>query len=808
MALSELLRGVLSELTNNPLLALARLYRRPLPQVEGTTRLAGIRAPVEILRDKWGVPHIYARSSEDASFAQGYVHAQDRLWQLELNRRVGHGRLSELFGELAFGTDRLLRTIGLGRAAYTSLQRADEPIRELLEAYARGVNAYVDKNRKRLPIEFTLLRLDPEPWQPIDSLAWGQMMAWGLSTNWDSELLNGALIAKLGPERAARLKGEYPKDNPIVLPDHRWAALEAEVIAEFKAAQAWLPMTSVQGMSNNWVVDGKKSVTGKPLLANDPHLGLQMPSIWYENHLVAPDLEVTGVSLPGAPGVVIGHNAHIAWGFTAAVPDTADLFVEKIDPKDHRRYEFQGKWREAQVIREQVPVKGGPARTIEIVITHHGPIVNDLSAIQPSGLALALKWVGHEENRINRAAFKLNRARNWKEFRAALADWDAPSMSAVYADREGNIGYQMTGRVPIRKKGRGQTAVPGWTGEYEWVGTIPADELPSVLNPPQHYLASANNQLTGEGYKHFLSSETMNGFRARRIVAMLGEKEQLAADDFQRMQLDQFCAPAKTFCALVGSLEPALLQQPILQGVRGQAERALGVMRRWDHRLTADSVPGALYELMQHFVARRILEPHLGELTEPAMGVGFHPVLNPVVLGFLDRMPLVIQDLLVQDDKSWWSGRTREELLASALYDAIHYLTTAVGPRLDEWQWGKIHFAAFNHPLGAKKPLDKIFSRGPFPYGGDTHTVWQAAYVPKLPLQAEGGFTASWRQILDLADWDASRAVHTTGQSGHPASPHYDDMIPMWLNGEYHPLLWSRARVEAHLESRLTLEPT
>ncbi len=797
----------LRELPSNPLLALTRLYRRPLPRVSGTLRASGLRAPVEVLRDRWGVPHIYARSTEDVVFGQGFVQAQDRLWQLELNRRVGHGRLAEIFGELAFDTDRLLRTIGLGRAAHLNLSRADDESHMLLDAYSRGVNAYIEQNRKRLPLEFTLLRLDPEPWQPIDSLAWGQMMAWGLSTNWDSELLNGAIASRLGPERAARLRGEYPKDNPIIVPGQSWGSLHAEVIAEFRGAQKWLPLSGMQGMSNNWVVDGTKSVTGKPLLANDPHLGLQMPSIWYENHLIAPDLEATGVSLPGAPGVVIGHNAHIAWGFTAAVPDTADLFIEKLDPAQPGRYEYQGKWHDAQIIREQVPVKGEAARTIEIVITRHGPLVTRLSPIAPPGMALSLKWIGHEENHVYRAPLELNRARNWTEFVAAVADWDAPSMNAVYADREGNIGYQMTGRVPIRKNGRGQTPVPGWTGEYEWVGTIPKDELPSSYNPAQHYFASANNQVAGKEYPHFLTTETMNGFRARRIVAMLTEKEKLSGDDFARMQLDQYCAPAKPFCALLAQRKATILAQPILSPVHAQAERALGVIERWDHRLTADSVPGALYELTQYFVCRRVLEPLLGELTEPALGVGFHPLLNPVILGYLDRTQLVIHDLLVADAHDWWKGRTRDELLAHALYDALHYLTTACGPELDAWHWGTIHFAAFNHPLGAKKPLDKIFSRGPFPYGGDTHTVWQAAFVPRLPLQAEGGFTASWRQIIDLSDWDASRAIHTTGQSGHPASKHYDDMIPMWLNGEYHPLLWSRARVEAHLESRLDLEP-
>jgi penicillin G amidase len=802
----------LSDLGTNPLGSIARLFRWPLPQVEGKISLRGLGGRVEVLRDRWGVPHIYARDEDDLAFAQGYVHAQDRLWQMELNRRVGRGRLSELFGELAVPTDTLLRTIGIPRAAQASFEDADAESRRALECYARGVNAFIDGHKWRLPIEFMLLRTRPEPWQPVDTLAWGQMMAWALTTNWDSELVNAALLARVGVEKAARLKGEYTQENPIVLPGHTWERLLESFREQFRAAEGWLPLAGVGGMSNNWVIDGHKSKTGKPLLANDPHLSAQMPSIWYENHLICPTLEVTGVSLPGAPGVVIGHNQHIAWGLTAGLTDTADLYVEKMAPGSRDRYEVEGgRLEQAAVLREQLRVRGEEApREIEIRITRHGPIVSSISPLAESGsgYALALRWVGHEPNHLPGASLKLNRAKNFEEFSEALRGWTAPAMNVVYADAKGGIGYHLAGAVPVRKHGRGLVPVPGWTGEYEWTGYVPHEELPHQQNPAQHFYASANNRIVGPEYPHFLGADHMNGYRARRITELLCAKETLDHDDFARMHVDLFCGPAPGFCRTLTSLRDQILADPSLASHKTAAEDALRRIASWDHVLSPDSVAASIYELVLHHAQRRLFEPWLGDLTEHFCGVGFHPVLNPNVIGCLDRAQLIAMRILQSDDeKDLIKTGTRASILAGALADALTYLNTTLGPRASEWRWGAIHPVAFHHPLGAKKPLDRIFNRGPYPYGGDTNTVWQASWTPRLPIAPEGGFTASWRQIIDCGDWDASRAIHTTGQSGHPASRHYDDMIPMWLRGEYHPMLWSRPRVEENTTHRLFLEP-
>jgi len=787
------------------------LMRRSLPQVDGVLKTEGLSAPVEIIRDQWGVPHIYAQTMDDLLCAQGFVHAQDRLWQMEMNRRVGYGQLAELFGELAFSTDHFLRTVGFARAAQNDLQHLDAESLRTLESYARGVNAFGAQNGDRLPLEFTLLRFKPEPWKPLDSLVYGKVLAWGLSVNWDMEIMNAALIGKVGPERAARLMGDYDAANPLVRSEQTFAALAQDVIAHFKAAQCLLPIGGLGGMSNNWVVDGAKSVTGRPLLANDPHLTLQMPSIWYENHLIvtgnaeleqANSFEATGVTFPGAPFVVIGHNRDIAWGFTNALADVQDLYVEKFNPHNPAQYEFRGQWENVQVLRESIRVKGEAApRVVEIQSTRHGPLINHLTQVtKDSPLRLALRWTAQDGGSILRAVERMNKASNWPEFCDAVRDWDVPSQNMVYADMAGNIGHYMPGRIPIRAKGIGLTPAPGWSGEYEWTGWIPHEELPQAFNPAQHYIATANNQVAGQEYPHFLTSATLNGFRARRIVDLLTEKEKLSADDFARIQVDLYCAPAKTFCALLAAVQPS----------DGYTREALVRLATWDFRLTKDSVAGALFELTQHFCMKRVFGPWLGELTEHFLGVGFHPLLS-AFSPYHDRSFVTLQRILVANERDWFkdgAGKplTREQILAAALDDAIAYLRGAIGQDLNKWEWGRIHQAGFCHTLGARKPLDRIFNRGPYPYGGDPNTVWQGAFIPKLPFSTSGG-SASWRQIIDVGDWDASRAMHTTGQSGQPASKHYDDMIPLWLNGEYHPMLWARENVLANAEATLRLEP-
>lgn len=785
-------------------LGLVYLYRRPLPQVAGVLRLPGLKSPVEVLRDQWGVPHIYAQNLDDLYFAQGYVHAQERLWQMELNRRLVQGRLAELFGPIALDTDRLIRTLGFARSAIQDWEALDTEGRHILEVYAQGVNAFLTQNANRLPLEFTLLGFKPQPWRALDSVAWAKYMGWSLSCNWDSELLRAAFIGKLGEDKAAELEPEYPRDNPTILPAATYREIATTMLAQFRALKSFLPTVGISGGSNNWVVDGQKTFTGKPLLANDPHLPITVPGIWYENHLVAPDFEVTGVSFPGAPAVVIGHNRDIAWGFTNAFPDVQDLYVEKPNPANPREFEFQGKWEPATVVREEIRVKGRPQPHVEeILITRHGPIINRVvSLIGEQAAPVALRWTGYEPNRTIQAIHKMNRARHWQEFTEALRDWTLPSQNMVYADRDGNIGYYQPGLIPIRARGLGLLPVPGWTGEYEWTGWIPHERLPHVFNPASHFVASANNRVVGDDYPYFLTLDHANGYRAARITALLTEKEKLSPDDFARIHCDFYCAPAKPFVAHLLTLTPRDDFQA----------RALAALKAWDYHLTADSVAGGIYKTTEYFALRRLFADKLGnDLADHYFGVGLHPLIAAITL-YYDRSLVKMAEILENEHSDWYTDaatgqkRTRAEVLSLALSDAIAALRQHYGDDLSKWAWGNLHQATFNHTLGVQKPLDKIFNRPARPLGGDPNTVWQAAYIPAFPIR-QVHFAPSWRQIIDLADWDNSRAVHLPGQSGHPASPHYDDLITPWLRGEYHPLIWSRANVEKHVQVRLVLEP-
>ncbi len=797
-----------------PLAGLAYLWRRPLPVINGRLKLRGLRAPVEIIRDKWGVPHIYAQNDDDVFFAQGFVHAQDRLWQMEINRRLPAGRMSEIFGDVALSADTLLRRVGLQRAAQNDWMHATTETVSALNAYARGVNAFLETHAKQLPLEFTLLRFKPEPWRPLDSLAWVKMMSWGQGINWDGELLRAAILEKLGPERAAKLLGSDLADaNPIIL-NHTPIPGFERLVTELRAAKKFLDLTAPVGMSNNWVVSGAKSATQQPLLANDPHLPMQMPSLWYEAHLCTPQWQAAGVTLPGVPLVVIGHNQDLAWGITNAFVDTQDLYLEQFDAHDPTRYRVNDAWVQAETVREEIRVKGkAQPHILDVTITRHGPVMDEwqIHADGANPTRLALKWVGHDASRTVHAGLQLMRAQNWNEFTGALRDWSEPALSFVYADRAGNIGYQLAGNAPLRQNGKGATPVPGWTDDYEWTGWIPFDELPRSYNDAKRFYATANNTVVGKEYKYHLSLDAMNGFRARRIIALLTAQEKLSADDFARIQTDVYCMPAETFQKLTRAFDEKIITHPALHGRGASARDALRLLNAWDCQLAAASVAGALYETTLYFAMRRLFEPWLGALTDSLIGVGTQPLLHPVNSAYIDRAYLIALRILENKESEWMTDANGKQLtdvdiLAGALADALKFLETNVALDMRQWQWGKLHRVTFPHVLGAVKPLDKIFSRGPFPYGGDTATVWQAAFVPQMPISDNAVFSASWRQIMDVSDWDASRGALPTGQSGHPASRHYADQLPLWLNGEYHPLLWSREKILAQREGILRLE--
>ena len=753
--------------------------RRRFPTVNGTLRAEGLKAPVEVYRDRWGIPHIYAQNAEDLFFAQGYVHAQDRLWQMEFQRRIGHGALSEVVGEAALETDRFVRTMGLARAAEADLALLDDETRRILEAYTRGVNGFVETHQGTLPLEFTLLGFQPAPWRPVDSLAWSQVMAWNMEGNWEVELLRARLIQTLGEERARELLSPYPDQGSVIAPSEvkGYAGLGQPSLRRYDAIEAFLGLKGAGLGSNNWVVDGTRSATGKPLLASDLQTGIQMPSIWYGIGLHGGGFNVVGASLAGTPGVIIGHNDRIAWGVTGAGPDVQDLYIEKVNPANPNQVEFRGRWEDVGVVREEVRVKGWETPDVlEVRITRHGPLINGM--VDGLEQPLACKWgATAEPNRLFSGVLALNRARNWEEFRKALRDGALPFQKVLYADVEGNIGCQTAGRIPIRANGQGLVPVPGWTGEYEWAGYVPFEEMPGVYNPPAHGIVVASDD------------EWEAPYRVQRITDLLTAGEDLSVEEFNAIQADVYAIPVEWFSRYILQLEP----QGWLQ------EWAMETLEPWDVHTTADSSAASIYQVTYLKLVENTFEDELGaELFGEYLGVaaGHHTALARII-GEADNPWF--------DDVTTAGRESRDDILQRSFAEALDFLGRQFGDEPPKWPWGRLHTVTFDHSLSSVSPLGRIFTCGPIPVGGCGVTVNQTGFSYEAPFAAQT--VASYRQIVDLGELASSVSMQTTGQSGQPFHRHYGDMIPRWQAVEVHPMLWGKEAVAASREGLLILIP-
>ncbi len=805
------------------------VVQRTLPQTAGRLVVPGLRNGVEVVRDAWGVPHIYAQSSDDAFFAQGYVVAQDRLWQMEFNRRVAAGRVSEFGGRATLKDDILLRALGLRRSAEVDVQRLDDASRRALEAYARGVNAFVESHRDRLPLEFTLLNtvggahVAWEPWTPTDTVAIGKVMALGLSMNMSIELFRSQLWALLGPARAADLEPGYPEEGPFIVAAAgapRQAARSTEVgsipVASlesgweedaarlsaalervlFMARAGRLPegddtaLTFTAIGSNNWVVGGGRTNTGKPFLANDPHLSIQNPSVWYEIHLDAPGLHIAGVTFVGVPGVVLGHNDRIAWGATNSEVDVQDLYIERINPNNPRQYEFQGQWVDGTVWREEIRVKGeGEPVLKEILVTRHGPIITEGVSDRISQ-PVALRWTAHDPGTLFQAVAMLWTARNWQDFQAAMRLWDVPSQNIVYADVDGNIGYQMPGRIPLRAAGDGRAPVAGWTGEYEWVGWIPYDDLPSVFNPAAGFVASANNRVVSYDYPYYLSNEWAPPYRATRINELLAAQSNHTLQSMRDIQADVYCIPDRDLAAYILALPP--------QTARERA--AHDVIAAWDYRTSMDSVAASIVETTLGYVMRYTFADELGKRTNDYLDNGV-PVLLRILPDGGNRW---------FDDVTTAVVETRDDIVQRGFRQALADLEAQLGADMARWTWGRLHTATFDHDVfGKVAVLNRIFNIGPVAVpgsGGNGFTVYAANYhIGRSPA---GVFNiSSMRAVYDLSNFDNSLMVNAVGQSGQPGSRHYGDMVTAWRDVRHHPMPFTRAAVDRHSRRVLHLSP-
>lgn len=778
------------------------LIPRSFPQVEGQLRLRGLDGPVDVYRDSFGVPHLYATSEHDLYMAQGYVHAQDRFWQMEFWRRIGSGRLSEILGETTLESDKFIRTLGWHRTAAQELEQLGEAERAMLEAYASGVNAYLEANQGKLGLEFSILgltgvRYDPEPWAPLNSLTWAKVMAWDLGGNRTEELERAQIAAHLGAPAVAVLMPGYDPADPVILPA---SAATLQAVPEL-ARRGFALGSGPEIGSNNWVVAGDRTATGAPLLANDPHLSIQMPSIWYEIGLhcepLGPEcgLNLVGASFAGVPGVVIGHNDHIAWGVTNLGPDVQDLFVERVNPDNPNQYEFAGQWRDMELIREEIAVSGQDEPVILTVRkTQHGPIINDVAGgigaeWQFGWQPLAFAWTALQPGTLLESLRMLDHAQDWDQFREALALWDVPSQNFVYADVEGNIGYQAPGRIPIRAAGDGSMPVPGWTGEYEWVGTIPFDDLPRAFNPSEGFIATANNAVVGPEYPYFLTADWEPGYRARRIVELLQADDSVSLPDMQAFQRDSSPLYAQDLLHHFLALQPE----------DDRLAQALDLLRSWDGRAVRDSGGAALFEALRGNLVDAVFEDELGE---------------QLLVETRDELQVAAARLLPDPASVWFDDRRtaevegRDQILETALRRSVDQLTDLLGKDMLRWRWGDLHTASFeNQSLGQSGiwPIEQLFNRGPVEADGSIGALNNTAYGLGVSFAVD--LVPSYRQVIDVQDFGRSVSMHTTGQSGHPFQPHYDDMIEAWRNFQYHPMLWTRSQVEAAAEAHLRFIP-
>ncbi|HKO39206.1 MAG TPA: penicillin acylase family protein [Solirubrobacterales bacterium] len=749
-----------------------RLARRPLPQTKGTIEVEELRGRVRVRRDRWGVPHIEAELRGDLYFAQGYCHAQDRLWQMDFYRRVVEGRVSEMAGEEGLAVDRLMRTLGIRRIAEREETELDPELRAQLERFCAGVNAAARGARAR-PFELQVLRQSFAPWRPVDILSLGKLLAFGLSTNWERELLRADMVRELGPELAARLDPVYPADNPVVTQQlEAWTGEGMPLVEQIDRVRRSLGLAAEASGSNNWAVSGDRSKTGSPLVAGDPHLPPSMPGIWYEVELRQGERFVRGASMPGMPGVYMGQGNDVGWTFTNVMADIQDLFVERIEGES---YLFEDEWRPLETTREEIVVKGREEPVVlEVRRTHHGPIVNEALGAD-EGEPLALAWQTLAEPTAFAGMFELLDVASGPELVARLEGHTSPASNLIWADRHGSIGYKLVGRLPLRRGGCPDLPKPGWTGEFEWEGTIPYAELPEVVDPESGYLVTANNRIVGDEYPHHITSEWLDGFRARRIEQLLEETEKHDLESFEEMQIDNLSLPGLEAAARLSRLHP-----------RGQRERsAIERLRSWDGHLDRDTIAGTIYQAFLLRLAREVARAAIGDrdLCERWLDRadnGFTPhITSPW------RWHSHLMALWEEGDEEL-IGRSWDGLVLEALAGALDDLTDRFGPDPGEWRWGRVHEMKFPHPLGDANPLfDRLLNRR-LRAGGAQETVSQIAYDPNDPYNAV--WAPSWRMVADPADPDRSRWQMFTGQSGHPGSPHYDDLQADWLEGWTQPM--------------------
>jgi penicillin amidase len=775
--------------------------RGALPNYSGTIDVVGLKAPVEILRDKNAVPHIIAGSIEDASFALGYVHAQDRFWQMELMRRIGQGRLAELVPPRLVGSglvdsDRTMRGLGVYRRASESVNALSPAMRTRLDAYAAGVNARLADDDQQFGLELTMIKLlsggryRPDPWRPADSLVWAKLMALGLDGNWRAELLRLRLSQKIGEDGVKFLIEPSGDSKDSTLSMVMAAVKDIDLDRIFHGTDN--EVTRKREASNEWVLSGAHAVSGRPLLANDPHLGFSFPGVWYLARLVGPGFDIRGATSPGSPAVVLGHNGTIGWGFTTTNLDSQDVFVERVDPTDPNRYITPDGARPFAVRDETINVAWGDPVTMRVRETRHGPVIDDFvrrgDNLTPQGHVLALQATALDGADTSAEGFaRVGSAQNWDEFLSAARRIVSPMQNMVYADTSGNIGLISPARVPIRRKGDGSMPVPGWTSEFDWAGFVPFDELPRVYNPVGGLIVNANGRLVPNDYRHFISKDWAEPYRQRRAAQLLGEVERHPVYGMIVMQADNLTLDAAEMLPYLLKGEPR----------NARAAQARDLLSRWNMFMLASRPEPLIYDAWITELQRGLLADELGE-----------DLFNSIAV---PNVPLMVR--ILRDKPGWCDdggtkvAETCEAAIALALDRALDWIARRQGPDMTKWQWGREHYAVHRHPLFDGVPLLRNIASVRYPSDGGNQTLNRASpsFRGNRPFDAVHG--AGYRGIYDFSDLENSRFATPLGQSGNMLSPWARNFVERWQNLAYINIGGTRAETARSAIGTITLNP-
>ncbi len=773
------------------------LAAKSFPKVDGKEKIHGLTAEATIYRDEYGVPHIFAESDHDAYIAVGYVHAQERLWQMELERRVGLGRLSEILGRPAVSVDKMFRTLGLYHQVQKIAANLDQPTRDALQAYADGVNQFIASHAGKYPLEFDMLSFEPEPWTIEHSLLISRLMAWEMNFSRWNDLLLAALVARLGEEKAKEVFPWWPADAPLIIPEGM-KDIAADLKPFFDAdheAQSILGINGMQSGSNAWVVSGAKSETGKPIVANDPHLVLMAPARWYELHIVSPEQDVAGMSIPGVPFVIAGRNKHIAWGITNAMMDDEDFYIEQVDSIQRpSKYMFNGSWQPVTEEIDTIFVKGSSAIFYSVFKTHHGPIVNKMEPGAAFAASLiSMCWTGYEVSNEAGTFYRINRANNWTEFTEALKTYAVPAQNFVYGDDQDTIGYYTGGKLPIRSMQNATLPADGTSGENDWKGFVPFQQMPHCVNPPQGFIATANNKIVNDSYPYYISNNWEPPWRSMRLNEVLREQPRFSVKDFEKLQCDVLSLQAR-------EIVPILLHAFDSTAVGNtNVKTALEYLRNWNDETRKEDVATTIFQATMDRIIRNTFADKMGEQLF-------------ALYDTLASTPLtVITRLLKEPNSPWFDDsrtpevETKDMIIRKSLTEAVADLQSRLGGEPKEWQWGRVHTVTFVHVFGVQPLLGRLFNVGPYAVGGTHATVSVGQYFLSQPFVSRVG--PSMRQIMNLADVNDTRVVLPPGQSGNLFYKHYKDQIMLWLNGAYRDRPMEKGKIEAACSDVLRLRP-